>query len=70
MAALTLTRPVANDGILHRRRVALANVRWFRAMARRALQDGAPLAASRAADARTAARLVLQQAKRDRLSRL
>ena len=50
---------------LDRRAVALANVRWFRAMAWRALRDGAPKAEMRAANARAAARIVLRQARRD-----
>jgi hypothetical protein len=47
--------------------VALANIRWFRAMAWRALRDGSPQGLLRAANARAAARIVLQQAKRDAL---
>lgn len=52
---------------LNRRAIALANVRWFRVMAWRALRDGAPKAELRAANARAAARIVLRQARRDPL---
>lgn len=52
---------------LDRRAVALANVRWFRAMAWRALRDGGPQGVLRAANARAAARIVLRQARRDAL---
>ena len=52
-------------GALHRRAVALANVRWFRAMAWRALRDGGPQGELRAANSRAAARIVLRQAKRE-----
>ena len=54
--------------LTHRRVVAIANIQWFRAMARRALRDGAPRAELRAANARAAARIVLRQAKRDTLA--
>ena len=67
MSTQTLTRPVEGDGILHRRSVALANALWFRALAWRALRDGAPKGELRAANARAAARIVLRQAKRDRM---
>ncbi|MEE7450027.1 hypothetical protein MRF4_20670 [Methylobacterium radiotolerans] len=49
------------------RAVALANVRWFRDMAWRALRDGSPQGLLRAANARAAARIVLRQARRDAL---
>jgi hypothetical protein len=54
--------------LTHRRVVALANIQWFRAMARWALRDGAPRAELRAANARAAARIVLRQARRDSLA--
>lgn len=47
--------------------VALANIRWFRAMAWRALRDGGQQGLLRAANARAAARIVLRQARRDAL---
>ncbi|MCJ2052342.1 hypothetical protein [Methylobacterium sp. J-070] len=53
------------SGRLHRRAVALANVRWFRAMAWRALRTGGPKAELRAANARAAARIVIRQAQRE-----
>jgi hypothetical protein len=52
-------------GALHRRAVALANIRWFRALARRAVRDGGPQAHLRAANAHAAARIILRQAKRE-----
>ena len=65
MLAELPTRPSESDGVLHRRAVALANVRWFRAMAWRASRDGLPKGELRAANARAAARIVLRQARRD-----
>ncbi|MCJ2093352.1 hypothetical protein MKK67_12775 [Methylobacterium sp. J-072] len=59
--------PPACGSVLDRRTIALANARWFRAMAWRALRDGAPKGALRAANARAAARIVLRQARRDAL---
>ena len=50
-----------------RRAIALANAKWFRALAWRALRDGQAHGSMRAARARAAARIVLQQAKRDAL---
>ncbi|MGV7034775.1 hypothetical protein [Methylobacterium symbioticum] len=66
---LTLTAPesISRGAFAERRAVAIANVHWFRAMAWRALRDGGPQAALRAANARAAARIVLRQAKRDAL---
>lgn len=52
-----------------RQSIAVANVRWFRAMAWRALRDGGPQAALRAANARAAARIVLRAARRDAMVR-
>ena len=62
-----LADPQGRGPDLDRRAVALANVRWFRAMAWRALRDGAPKAELRAANARAAARIALRQARRDAL---
>lgn len=59
--------PQACGSFIDRRAVALANARWFRAMARRALRDGAPRGELRAANARAAARIILLQARRDAL---
>lgn len=55
------------EPITHHRAVAIANIRWFRAMAWRALRDGSPQGVLRAANARAAARVILQQAKRHAL---
>lgn len=51
----------------HHRAVAIANIRWFRAMAWRALRDGGPQGVLRAANARAAARIILRQAQRHAL---
>ena len=59
--------PRGRGPALDRRAVALANVRWFRAMAWRALRDGQPHGRLRATHARAAAWIVLRQAKRDAL---
>jgi len=67
MAAATVAKPLDVGGPISRRASALANVKWFRALAWRALRDGGPQATSRAANARAAARIVLRQAKRDAL---
>ena len=62
-----LADPHGRGPVLDRRAVALANVRWFRAMARRALLDGQPHGALRATHARAAAHIVLRQARREAL---
>lgn len=62
-----LADPHGRGLALDRRAVALANVRWFRAMAWRALHDGRAQGELRAANARAAARIVLRQARRDAL---
>jgi hypothetical protein len=62
-----LADPHGRGPALDRRAVALANVRWFRAMAWRALRDGRPQGELRASNARAAARIVLRQARRDAL---
>lgn len=65
MSILVTTASVNVGGALHRRAVALANIRWFRALAQRAVRDGGPQAKLRAADARAAACIILRQAKRE-----
>ena len=65
MQTEALADPHGRGPALDRRTVALANVRWFRAMAWRALRDGGPQGELRAANARAAARIVLRQARRD-----
>ena len=60
------SRPMAQP--MHQS-IAIANVRWFRSMASRALRDGGPQAALRAANARAAARIMLRQARRDAMVR-
>jgi hypothetical protein len=67
MTSGTLEKPLDVGGPLSRRAAALANVRWFRALAWRALRDGGPRAELRASNARAAARIVLRQAKREAL---
>jgi hypothetical protein len=59
--------PVLRIGYAGRRATAIANANWFRAIARRALRDGKPDSALRAARARVAARLVVARARRDGL---
>lgn len=59
--------PLESGSVINRRAIALANARWFRAMAWRALRDGVPNGDMRAANARAAARIVLRQARRDAL---
>ena len=67
MASVTLEKPLDVGGPISRRAAALANAKWFRALAWRALREGGPQAALRASNARAAARIVLRQAKRDAL---
>jgi hypothetical protein len=67
MASVTVDQPLDVGGPISRRAAALANVRWFRALAWKALRDGGPQAATRAANARAAARIVLRHARRDAL---
>lgn len=66
---LTLAVPERSNGnrYAERRCIAVANANWFRKLAWRALRDGAPRGEFRAANARTAARIVIRQAKRDAL---
>jgi hypothetical protein len=67
MAAATVEKPLDVGGPMSRRAAALANIKWFRALAWRVLRDGGPQAALRAANARAAARIILRQARRDAL---
>ncbi|MER2194273.1 hypothetical protein [Methylobacterium brachiatum] len=67
MAAATVEKPLDVGGPMSRRAAALANVKWFRALAWRVLREGGPQAALRAANARAAARIILRQARRDAL---
>ena len=67
MPTLIAPEPTKRGAFAERRAVAIANANWFRAMARRALRDGAPRPELRAANARAAARIVLRQARRDAL---
>jgi len=67
MSTLTARETLEPTGLAHRHAIAISNVRWFRAIAWRALRDGGPQAGLRAANARAAARIVLKQAKRDAL---
>ena len=65
----TLIAPEMEEltGAARRRAIAISNVKWFRAVAWKALRDGGPRAELRAANARAAARIVLKQARRDAL---
>ena len=65
MLALTAPQATKPDSFASRRAVAIANANFFRAMACRALRDGKPHGELRARNARTAARIVLRQARRD-----
>lgn len=67
MAPLMTEQPLDVGGPLSRRTTAIANVHWFRKLAWRALRDGAPKGASRAANARAAARILIRQARREAL---
>lgn len=65
MQSVVKALPSPGGALQNRRSIAIANIRWFRAMSWRALRDGGPLAEQRAANARAAARIVLRQARRD-----
>lgn len=67
MASVTVDKPLDVGGPISRRAAALANVKWFRALAWRVLREGGPQAELRAANARAAARIIMRQAKRDAL---
>jgi len=65
MASVTLEKPLDVGGPISRRAAALANAKWFRALAWRVLRSGGPQAELRAANARAAAWIILKQAKRE-----
>ncbi|GJE39590.1 hypothetical protein [Methylobacterium persicinum] len=65
MSSLVEAAPSLANGFAERRAIARANANWFRKLAIRALRDGWPGSAQRAANARKAARLVLAQARRE-----
>jgi hypothetical protein len=65
MQALILAGARQHSAATYRHDVAIANIRWFRAMAWRALRDGGPEGVLRAANARAAARIVLRHVRRD-----
>ncbi|MCJ2066086.1 hypothetical protein MKK63_25775 [Methylobacterium sp. J-088] len=67
MASVALEKPLDVGGPISRRAAALANVKWFRALASRALREGGPQAKLRASNARAAARIILRQARREAL---
>lgn len=67
MSSSTTERLLDVGGPLSRRSTVIANVRWFRKLAARALRDGAPNAEVRAANARAAARILISQGKREAL---
>jgi hypothetical protein len=67
MSSLTVSDSPELTGLAKRRAIAIGNAHWFRALAWKALRDGGPTSALRAANARTAARIVLRQARRDAL---
>lgn len=69
MSSLAEATPSVASGFAERRAIARANANWFRKLAVRALRDGWPGGAQRAANARKAARLVLAQARRDAMVR-
>ncbi|TXM89810.1 hypothetical protein [Methylobacterium sp. WL116] len=69
MQTLGLSDSHERGPVTDRRAVALDNALWFRALAWRALRDGAPKAELRAANARAAARIVLRHARREALVR-
>jgi len=63
--ATTSRDPAEYSTLAERCAVAIADAHWFRNMATRALRDGKPRAKVRAANARTAARIILMRAKQD-----
>ena len=69
MQTLGLSDAHERGSVTDRRAVALDNALWFRALAWRALRDGAPKAELRAANARATARIVLRQVRREALVR-
>jgi hypothetical protein len=67
MSVLAPSETEELTGAARRRAIAISNINWFRAVAWKALRDGGPKAQLRATNARTAARIVLKQARRDAL---
>ena len=65
MTPAVVLRTIDDSAFARRRAVALANTKWFRAMAWRAIHDGAPKSELRAANARAAAQIVIRKAKRE-----
>lgn len=65
MLAFVAPESIELTSFAKRRAIAIANANLFRAMACRALRDGQPQGELRAANARTAARIVLRQARQD-----
>ena len=65
MLAFIAPETINPSSFASRRAIAIANANLFRAMACRALRDGKPHGEMRAGNARTAARIVLRQARRD-----
>jgi hypothetical protein len=63
--ATTSRDPAEYSTLAERCSIAIADAHWFRNMANRALRDGKPGAKKRAANARTAARIILARAKQD-----
>lgn len=67
MLTRTAPEPNTKTAFAGRYSIAVANAHLFRKLAWRALRDGQPNGALRAANARAAARIVLKHAKRDAL---
>ena len=67
MLAFIAPDAIKYNSFASRRAIAIGNANLFRAMASRALRDGKPHGEMRARNARTAARIVLRQARRDAL---
>ncbi|TXM99682.1 hypothetical protein FV242_24570 [Methylobacterium sp. WL64] len=65
MPATRSRDPAEYSTLAERCAVAIADAHWFRNMATQALRDGEPRSAIRAANARTAARIILMRAKQD-----
>ena len=65
MPATTSRDPAESSTLAERCAVAIADAHWFRNIATQALRDGEPRAEIRAANARTAARIILMRAKQD-----
>lgn len=65
MHTALVVEPPAPSPLMGNRAVAIANTKWFRALAWKALRDDRPNGKLRAANARAAAWIVLRQAKRE-----